>query len=146
MDISGTDCDRARESVSADLDDELQELELRRLQAHLRVCADCAAWAERTRVTTVELRESAREALAAAAFVPPRRGRTWSVRPLAAPAAAALAIAAVAFGGAQHGLFSGQRTTSTPQRPTGPYLVQDGLGFDVYMYRLPVHHPVLQSV
>ena len=46
MDISGTDCVLARESVSADLDGELSELDLRRLQTHLRVCADCSAWAE----------------------------------------------------------------------------------------------------
>ena len=49
MYISGKECARARESVSADLDRELHELDHRRLQAHLRVCADCSDWAERDR-------------------------------------------------------------------------------------------------
>jgi len=114
MDISGTECARARESVSADLDRELQELDLRRLQAHLRVCADCSAWAEFVRATTVQLREAPLEATPAVLFEP--RRRTWRVNPAlaVAPVAALVASVVVALGGALHGSAGGRATTSTP--------------------------------
>ena len=118
MDISGTDCALARESVSADLDGELSELDFHRLQAHLRVCADCSAWAEHVNATTVQLREAPLETLAAPVFEVQRRSRTWRVGPALAlaPAAALVAAVVVVFGGAQHGSI-GPRTTSTPTNP-----------------------------
>ena len=123
MDISGTDCALARESISVDLDGELSELDLRRLDAHFRVCVDCSAWAEQVRATTTQLREAPAEAPAAFAFDLPRSGRTWRVSPAlaVAPAAALIASVVVALGGAQHGSLSGKPTTSTsvtsPERP-----------------------------
>jgi len=117
MDISGTDCALARESVSADLDRELSELDFRRLQAHLRVCADCSAWAEHVTATTVQLREAPLEALAGPAFELQPRGRRWRVGPAfaVAPVAALVASIAVFLGGPQHGSPGSPRTTSTPQ-------------------------------
>jgi anti-sigma factor RsiW len=40
-----TDCMRARESASAQLDGELPEFEAARLHAHLCACGECAAYA-----------------------------------------------------------------------------------------------------
>src|SRR5271154_6810455 len=97
MDISGTECARARESVSADLDRELHELDLRRLQAHLRFCADCSVWAESIKTTTTQLREAPFEAPPALALELPRRGRTWRVGPALAIAPAVALVASVAF-------------------------------------------------
>jgi len=143
MDTSVTDCARARETVSADLDGELQELEIRRLQAHLRHCADCATWAERTRATTTELRESAREAPAAVAFGVPRRVGTWRVGvALAVGSAAALAATAViSLSGAQHGLRGGQRAASSSVYVPSRWLAPD---VDVYMPLMLRHQ--LQAV
>jgi predicted anti-sigma-YlaC factor YlaD len=143
MDISGKECARARESVSADLDRELQELELRRLQAHLRVCADCFAWEGRVRATTEQLREAPFERSTAAVFDLPRRGRAWRVGPavVVAPVAAVAALAAsvvLSVGAAQHGLFGGQRTTRTSLGPTERTLVHNSPSVD--MYRLPALH------
>ena len=119
MDISGTDCALARESVSADLDGELSELDFRRLQAHLRVCADCSAWAEHVTATTTQLREAPLDALAGSAFELQPRGRRWRVGPAlaVAPAAALVASLAVFLGSAQHGSIGDQRTTTTPLSP-----------------------------
>ena len=114
MDLSGTQCARARESVSIGLDGELRELDFRRLQAHLRVCADCAAWSERVEVTTTQLREAPLAAPVAPIELP-RRGRTWRAVP-ALSAAAGLAVVAsivVFLGGAQHG-WRGVRPAPNP--------------------------------
>ncbi len=138
MNISGTECARARESVSADLDRELQELDLRRLRGHLRVCADCSAWAEHVTVTTTQLREAPFEARSPAAFELPRRGRTWRVGAAlaVAPAAALAASIVVALGGAQHGLPAA--STSLP--PTDSNVVRNGPDVDTYMYTLWPQH------
>jgi predicted anti-sigma-YlaC factor YlaD len=141
MDISGTECARARESVSADLDRELQELDLRRLQAHLRVCADCSAWAEHVKAATVQLREAPFEAPPAAVVELPRRGRTWRVgAAVAVASAAALVASVVSLGGAQQG----RPTTSTPLSPTDSHFVRNVPL--VGMYGLPALHRVFQPV
>ena len=49
MSFPATDCASARESVSAQLDGELSEPELDRLETHLRLCPACTAWAEEVR-------------------------------------------------------------------------------------------------
>ena len=112
MDIS--DCALARESISADLDGELQELDLRRLQAHLHVCAVCSEWAGRAKATTTKMREAPVEAPVAAVFALSGRRRTWRVSPALAiaPAAALVAGVAVVLGGALHGA-PGRPATST---------------------------------
>jgi predicted anti-sigma-YlaC factor YlaD len=77
--LLATDCAQARESVSAQLDGELQELELDRLETHLRLCPDCAAWAEQVRDVTGRMRDAALEAPVLTGFVPARRSRRWAV-------------------------------------------------------------------
>ena len=111
MEFLGTDCVRARESVSADLDGELPELELQRLRSHLRVCADCSLWAEMVEATTTQLREAPLEE-SAAAFELPRR-RTWRLSPaLSVASTAALVAGVVGFLGAQHGSVGGRQSTT----------------------------------
>jgi predicted anti-sigma-YlaC factor YlaD len=128
MDISGTECARARESVSADLDRELHELDERRLQAHLRVCAECSAWADSVRAVTRSLRSAPLEeleALAVDAFERPGRRRTWRVRPAVAvaPALALVAGIAVSLATAQNRPLGGQPGTSTAFVPAGGHVV-----------------------
>jgi predicted anti-sigma-YlaC factor YlaD len=145
MYTSGKECARARESVSADLDRELPELDHRRLQAHLRGCADCSAWAARVRTTTAQLRDAPFEASPAAVFELPRRGRARRFGPaLVAAPAAALAASVVFSLGVAHGLLGGQRTTSTSTGPTDRNLVNDSPGID--MYRLPVLHGTFRAI
>ena len=94
MSYLATDCVRARESFSAQLDGELPEFERERLIAHLRGCADCFAWGEDVEESTRRLRETSLEA-PAASFRVAWHGR----RPVGArlPAVAAtLAVASVA--------------------------------------------------
>lgn len=146
MNLSGIECARARESVSADLDRELQELEARRLKAHLRVCANCSAWAQHVTATTTQLREAAFEAPLATVVELPRRGRTLRARTAlaVAPAAALIASVVVSLAGAQHGLSGGQRTTSTSPSRAERHLVRNDPSVDVY--RLPTQHRVFQPV
>lgn len=146
MDISGKECARARESVSADLDRELQELDLRRLQAHLRVCADCSAWAGHVRATTAQLREAQFETPRAAVLELPRRGRARriGVGLVIAPAAALAASVVFSVGLVQHGLFGNPVRTGTSSGPTGRQFRQYGPGIDVY--RLPAQHGVFRAI
>ena len=92
--ISPTDCDRARASVSVRLDGELSELDGVRLDDHLRECANCSAYARELHALTAELRAAALEQPTVTVFVPARR------RPLVRlqTAAAAAAIVAIAAG------------------------------------------------
>jgi predicted anti-sigma-YlaC factor YlaD len=87
-----SDCARARESVSVQLDGELPELELDRLETHLRFCPACAAWAENVRDVTRRLREAAFEE-PAEVFALPRRSRRWAVSSAVALASAAAVVA-----------------------------------------------------
>ena len=146
MDISGKECARARESVSADLDRELQELELRRLQAHLRVCADCSAWAARVRAVTAQLRDAPLESSPVTVFDLPRRGRARRVGAalVVAPVAALAASVAFSVGAAHHGLFGNPRTTRTTTGRTDRNLVHSSPSVDVY--RLPVLHHVFRAI
>jgi anti-sigma factor RsiW len=89
-----TNCTRARESVSARLDGELPELELERLEAHLRACPACSLWAEQAEDTTSRLRQ-ARLEVPGRSVALPRRGRTRTGALALAAASAAAAIAAV---------------------------------------------------
>jgi anti-sigma factor RsiW len=87
-----TDCARARESVSAQLDGELAELELDRLETHLRLCPACAEWADQVRDVTHQLR-TAELAVPAERFELPRRARRWTVSSAVALASAAAVVA-----------------------------------------------------
>lgn len=92
MSLSATDCARARESVSVQLDGELAELELDRLETHLRFCPECAAWASEVRDVTRMLREASLEA-PAHRFALPGHGRSWRVSSAVALTAAAAVVA-----------------------------------------------------
>ena len=89
MSFPATDCARAREAISAQLDGELSELDLEWQRAHLRVCADCSAWAEDVQLATQWLREAPLEE-PAIGFARPR------LRPARGTASAALVAAAAA--------------------------------------------------
>jgi predicted anti-sigma-YlaC factor YlaD len=99
-----TNCARARESVSAQLDGELAEPELDRLENHLLVCPNCSAWAEQVRDLTAQLRATSLEE-PAERFVLARRGRTRATGPVALVATAAASLVAVL--GLSHSLTLG---------------------------------------
>jgi hypothetical protein len=100
--LSATDCARARESVSVQLDGELPELELDRLETHLRFCPECSAWAVEVRDVTRRLREASLEA-PAHRFALPRHGRSWRVSSAVALTSAAAVVATMFFAPGQHG-------------------------------------------
>jgi anti-sigma factor RsiW len=86
------DCARARESVSVQLDGELSEFALDRLETHLRICPECSTWAEQVRDTTQRLREASLEA-PANRFMLPRHRRSWRVSSAVALTSAAAVVA-----------------------------------------------------
>ena len=94
MQLPETNCARARESVSAQLDGELPDLDLNRLEAHLLICPACSAWAEQVRDLTTRLRASSLEE-PAERFVLARRGRRRATGPVALVATAAASLVAV---------------------------------------------------
>lgn len=95
MSFSALDCARVRESLSAQLDGELPELEeLEAQRAHLRGCADCSAWADEVQRLTVLLREAPLET-PAIGFARPRVRRTRGTASAALVAAAAASVVAV---------------------------------------------------
>lgn len=95
--VPPTDCMLARESASARLDNELSELENARLDAHLRGCAECLAYAEEIGAIAVRLRAAPLER-PEEPFVLPRRRVFSGMRLQAAVGAAAVAVAALAAG------------------------------------------------
>jgi anti-sigma factor RsiW len=89
-------CQRVREQVSLQLDDELSQLERRMLAAHLERCPDCHEFAEEIVAFTEELRSAPLEVLERPVVVT-RPRRLAAVR-LQAGVAAALAFAALGLG------------------------------------------------
>jgi predicted anti-sigma-YlaC factor YlaD len=98
--LQPTDCARARESLSAQLDGELPELEADRLETHLLLCPDCSQWGEQVRDVTAWLRETPLEA-PAGRFAMPRRRRSWRVSSAVAVASAAAVVATMFVAPAQ---------------------------------------------
>lgn len=96
-----SDCARARESVSVQLDSELPELELDRLETHLLICPECSEWAVDVRDVTRQLREASLE-VPAAGFVLPRHGRRWRVSSAVALASAAAVVATMFVAPREH--------------------------------------------
>lgn len=96
--LSSTDCDLIRASVSAGLDGELSEVGRARVDAHLRACADCNAYAAGAAVTARALREAPLETLDFPIVLPSRRGAV--ARRLQVAAAAAAVVAAVGLSAA----------------------------------------------
>ena len=87
-------CDRAREWASADVDGELSTFEHALLAAHLERCASCRAFSTDLQGLTSALRAAPREHFEVTAFGRLRRQAGLRL----APAAAAMAIAAVGLG------------------------------------------------
>ena len=104
MSFSDKDCARARESISAQLDDELTELEPEWQLAHLEACAECSAWAEDVHITTEWLREAPWEE-PAIGLARPRARRVRGTASAALVAAAAASLVAVL--GSFHSLTAG---------------------------------------
>lgn len=114
MTFSQTDCDRARESFSAELDGELPELERQRLSLHLIGCAECSAWSAEVRDATRRLRETTLEAPAMSIPLR-RRARRWTVGPaVAVSSAAALVASLVVAIGPQSGSLGSQPAPARP--------------------------------
>jgi len=97
-----TNCARARESVSAQLDGELLELDLDRMEAHLLICPECSEWARQVRDATALLRATSLEE-PVERLVLPRRGRSWRVSSAVAVASAAAVVATMFFAPGQQG-------------------------------------------
>lgn len=112
--VPPSDCARARESASARLDGELAELPAAQLEAHLRSCQECRAYAAGIEVVTRGLRAAALEQPGVAAFVP-RRHRRRGLIPAAAAAAIVVAVAGSSF--AIGGMF-GKQASHVPQPAT----------------------------
>lgn len=108
-----------RESVSARLDGELAELELDRLEFHLRSCAECAEWAAQAEDATRLLREASFEA-PETRFALPRRTRRWAVTSAAVTAAVAAAASVLAPIAMQHGPAGSQQSASGPSSGLAP--------------------------
>jgi predicted anti-sigma-YlaC factor YlaD len=104
-----TDCARARESVSAQLDGELPEHELDRLEIHLLICPACTAWAEEVRDLTWRLREAGVEEPVERVVLPRLRRGAWRVSSAVAVASAAAVVATMFVApGQRTSLSSGQ--------------------------------------
>jgi len=131
--VPPSECERARASVSAQLDGELSELETLRLELHLRDCAACASWASGVHVATMQLRQAPLE-VPSVRIALPRRRRT-GVLALAGASAAMAAAAAIAvlgsLGPASQGRVSataaGERVTSdVPPLTFNRQMLSDG--------------------
>lgn|SRR5262245_34585418 len=88
-------CDRARQWATAEVDGELSRFEIVLLRAHLDACPSCAEFHAAVGGITETLRATPLERLEQAIEV--RRLR-WRIRSRFAPAAAAMAVAAVVLG------------------------------------------------
>ena len=94
---SGQTCDRAREWSSLRLDCELSELESALLEAHLKHCPACAAFAVAAEAVAQQLRSAALEQLDEPVRLSARRTAS-SLRAVQLGAAAALVAAAAGLG------------------------------------------------
>jgi predicted anti-sigma-YlaC factor YlaD len=88
-------CDRARQWATAEVDGELSRFEIVLLRAHLDACPSCREFHAAVGGITETLRATPLERLERAIEV--RRLR-WRIRSRLAPAAAAMAVAAVVLG------------------------------------------------
>jgi hypothetical protein len=84
-------CDRTRALVSSALDGRLHDLELRFLDAHLRRCPDCKAFADETAWFTDVMRTAA-PLRPSVPVTLPRRRRGVPLRTVASAAAAAIVL------------------------------------------------------
>jgi len=108
--VPQSDCAQAREAASARLDCELPELDAARLDAHLRACAECRAYAAEIETITVGLRAVPLE-WPEIRVIMPRRRRV----PVQTAAAAAAAVVLAAIAGSSFALgraFNGHGVTA----------------------------------
>lgn len=118
MSFSATDCARARESVSAQLDGELPEFELDRLETHLLICPACTVWAEEVRDVTWRLREAGLEKPVERIVLPRLRRGAWRVGSAVAVASAAAVVATMFVAPGQQASLSSQ-SLELQVRPQG---------------------------
>lgn len=124
--VPPTDCVRARESVSAQLDGELSELETLRLDLHLRECPACAAWAQHVREATTQLRQAPLELPSVSVALPgPARRRTGALALAGAAAAMAAAAAAAIIGSLTPASHVRTPTSALHVGPTGRQSILD---------------------
>ena len=109
--VPPTECMLACESASARLDNELSELENARLDAHLRGCAECLAYAEEIGAIALRLRAAALERPAERLVLPRRRVFSGARLQAAVAAAAVAVVAAVAGSSFTLGHFLGVRNS-----------------------------------
>jgi len=108
MKTSGQTCERAREWVSLGLDGELSELESALLEAHLKRCAPCSAFAVEIAGATLQLRSAPLERLEQPLTLPARR-TAGTMRAVQLGAAAVLVAAAAGLGTLFGALGSGSQ-------------------------------------
>jgi predicted anti-sigma-YlaC factor YlaD len=93
----GNPCDSARQSISAGLDGEASELELRSAERHRQTCETCRSFAESAMRTTHRVRSS-RPLVPTLTLAAPRRrstARRWTATVGAVGALAAMALLGV---------------------------------------------------
>jgi predicted anti-sigma-YlaC factor YlaD len=128
--FSSSDCARARESVSAQLDGELSDLGLDRLATHLLNCPACTAWAAEVRDVTGRLRDTALEVPALTGIGAVRRSRRWAVSGSVALAAAAAVVATMFAQGQQTSAGQHRSSVSRFAGPEVPTVVERPLLLD----------------
>ena len=116
-------CERAREWVSLQLDDELSELERTLMRAHLVRCADCSVFASDLGALTGRLRSESLELLAQPIVVPARR--RVGLRALNVAAGLAAGVAAAFVLGVS---VAGSSSKNQPQ--AGPVFKEPVIAFD----------------
>jgi anti-sigma factor RsiW len=115
--VPPSDCTRARESASASLDGELVELQSAQLEAHLRSCPECQAFADGIAASSGLLRAAALDPPSRAMFTPmPQRHRRIGILPAAAAAAIMVAVAGSSF--AVGGMLGREGSTTPPPATT----------------------------
>jgi predicted anti-sigma-YlaC factor YlaD len=105
-------CERARGSISADLDGELSEVEQAMLRRHLRQCSSCSAFRVESRAFTDILRQAELEEYSVD-FSPVTARRRWSGQVRRAIPAVAAAVLFVTVGGTL-GRMVGERSQPEP--------------------------------
>ena len=107
-------CSRARFWVSLRLDSQLSELEGALLDAHLKGCAACRAFAESAELTTNELRTAPLESTAP---VPVKGMRRRVARPITVALTAALLAGAAVAGGFVRNMVAPVSQSAKAPRP-----------------------------
>ena len=109
--LSSTECDLIQASVSAGLDGELSEVGRARVDAHLRACADCRAYAAVAAETARVLQEAPLETLDFPIVLPSRRSAIARRLQVAAAAAAVVATVGLSAAVGTVGSGGGHRAT-----------------------------------